>query len=452
MSPKSGEQSRIQQLTKSIDRVLAVQNFGSSGSKFVHALLDNHPNILAIPALYMMRFYLDFWPTDILKQRDTVIEDFIQDHEYWFNPKGYTPWGTDMMGPNRNESVYVEKEFFRENLSFVLGQTDLVQRKFFFQAVYVAYALSYHRKLELEGDDYIIVYPYHCIHSCAAVELAKDFPNIFFLYIWRDPLQALGSSYKIALTRWGGFVNTGVIKKGYTSSHFVLALFLTDHYVTDPSPYRIYGYSPILEKDSTHFRAIQLEELVKNPKEVLSKFCRWIGIPWSDELLKGTYSGKLWWNRPESARVTGFSHKPLARTHDDIFNNFDRLRLSFLMENLKKGMGYSNGFIPKRSYPVFLIALFLLIPFKFEWIDILPTRLSFFRTTLFLEQFQKNIKKAIQHRTLRGMGILSTINEMKKFLANWALLMPMRSFIHCRLVLLRAWKNRSHPIQFVERL
>lgn len=452
MNPKSGEQNRIQQLTKSIDRLLAIQNFGSSGSKFVHALLDNHPNILSIPALYMMRFYLDFWPMDVPKQRDTVIEDFIQDHEYWFDLKGYSPWGTDMMGPNRDESVYVEKEFFRENLRFALGQTDLVQRKFFLQAVYVAYAMSYHRKLELQGSDYIIVYPYHCIHSSAALELAKDFPNTSFLYIWRDPLQALGSSYKIALTRWGGFVNTGIIKKGYTSSHFALALFLTDYYMADPSPYKIYGYSPILEKGATHSRAIQLEELVKNPKEVLLKFCRWIGIPWSDELLKGTYSGKLWWNRPESARVTGFSHKPLARTHDDIFNDFDRFRLSLLMENLKKGMGYSNGFTPKRSYPAFLIALSLLVPFKFEWIDILPTRLSFFKTTLFLKQFPKNIKKVIRQRAWRGMGARSAFNETRRFFTHWALGIPIRSYIHSRSVLFRTWKNRSRPIPFVERL
>ena len=56
--------------TLRISKVLAIQNFGSSGSKFVHSLFDNHPEILAIPSLYMSSFYT-FWPDDINKNTGT---------------------------------------------------------------------------------------------------------------------------------------------------------------------------------------------------------------------------------------------------------------------------------------------------------------------------------------------------------------------------------------------
>lgn len=32
--------------------VVAIQNYGSSGTLFIQSLLDNHPQILSIPALF----------------------------------------------------------------------------------------------------------------------------------------------------------------------------------------------------------------------------------------------------------------------------------------------------------------------------------------------------------------------------------------------------------------
>ena len=69
----------MRNLAKSLSRVISIQNFGSSGSKFIHALLDNHPNILTIPSLYMMNFY-KFWPEDFDRERAQVINEFVERH------------------------------------------------------------------------------------------------------------------------------------------------------------------------------------------------------------------------------------------------------------------------------------------------------------------------------------------------------------------------------------
>ena len=61
----------MHKFVKSLNRVLAIQSFGSSGSKFLHSLLDNHPNILVIPSLYMMHFF-DFWSEDMEKDRENM--------------------------------------------------------------------------------------------------------------------------------------------------------------------------------------------------------------------------------------------------------------------------------------------------------------------------------------------------------------------------------------------
>ena len=118
----------MRELAKSLSRVLSIHSFGSSGSKLFHALLDNHPNILTIPSLYMMGFY-DYWPEDIDRDSTQVISSFVKLKNYWFDPEGHAPWGTNTMGPNKNESVYVEKRDFLAHLHEIIGGDKLVSRK-----------------------------------------------------------------------------------------------------------------------------------------------------------------------------------------------------------------------------------------------------------------------------------------------------------------------------------
>ncbi len=46
-------EGNISSFTESLNRVLAIQNYGTCGSKFLMSLLDGHPNILSMPSLYI---------------------------------------------------------------------------------------------------------------------------------------------------------------------------------------------------------------------------------------------------------------------------------------------------------------------------------------------------------------------------------------------------------------
>ena len=41
-------------------RVIAVQNYGSSGSIFLHSLLDSHPQTLVLPGSYGIQYYVSW--------------------------------------------------------------------------------------------------------------------------------------------------------------------------------------------------------------------------------------------------------------------------------------------------------------------------------------------------------------------------------------------------------
>ena len=432
----------MRKLSKSLNRVLSIQNFGSSGSKLVHALLDNHPNILTIPSLYMINFYA-FWPEDIDRDRTKVINDFVQKHSYWFDPRGYAPWGTHTMGPNRDESIYVEKEVFLKHLHEIISKDKTVSRKFFFQAVYVAYALSYGRSLQKSGDQYILVYPHHTSNQNEAVALSKDFPSIYFLHCFREPIQTLGSTYKIGSLRWGGFPPT---PSAHTTALVELSIFLADRYIANKVPYKIHAFSPILPEYEAFSKAIRLEDIVQNPKAQLTALCEWLNIPWDDALMAASYNGKIWWNRPESESVTGFSKKPLSQSHNDVFNRFDRFRLEVLMAPLKSEMGYPT--LSQKISPIqralFSVSLFL--PFKMELLSTLPSKFSLPKSF----ELPKIVNTAIQKRLLHGTGIKSIPREIYRFSYGWFSLAPLKAYINIRKVLLQALKNYPEKQKVVE--
>lgn len=427
----------MHKFVKSLNRVLAIQSFGSSGSKFLHSLLDNHPNILVIPSLYMMHFF-NFWSEDMEQNRESVTEEFLKQHEYWFDPKGYSPWGTDKMGPNRDESVYVERDIFNRNLAEVLDYKKKVSRKLFFQAIFVAYAISYNRSLNLDADQYVIVYPHHSCNPSEAVELTKDFPNTFFIHTWRELIQTMGSNYKISSTRWGGFWHFSC-----ATSVIIFNFFLLDKWIANPTPYKNHGYSSILPEYKSRSQALRLEELHKQPEEKLKKLCQWIDIPWNDALLISSYNGKIWWNRPESSQLTGFNTKVISRTHDDVFNKFDRFRLNILLSKLKSNMGYSSvKWQPSQiGKIVFLSSLFL--PLKMEIISIFPSKFSLPKTFSFTKNFPKIVQTIIRHRSLHKVGLGAVNNEIQNYCFNWILLTPVRSYLETRVILIQAMKQLS---------
>ena len=422
--------------TESLNRVLAIQNYGTCGSKFLMSLLDGHPNILSMPSLYMMDFY-SFWPENVDRHFDSTVKEFVKRKYYWFDPEGYAPWGTDKMGPGRDESVYVDRDLFINNLCAAAGGRDVVSRRLFFQSLYSAYAASIGRSLDLDPTQYILLYPFSTMRPEWTAGILGDFPDIRFIHCFREPIQNFGSSFKLLVTRWGGFVNINNV----TTALVVIYLLLLDSYIPDPPPIKMSGFSPILD-DRSRSRVLRLEDLHQRSAETLNKLCDWLEIPWDDGLVESTYDGKMWWNRPESAQVTGFSPKPISRNHDDIISKVDRYRLEVLLSQLKARMGYAT--VSLRETPVnrMLFSALLLLPLKTELLSILPSRFSLPRTFRLLSNLRENVRTMIRRRSLR-IGVGNVPEELYLFFVNWILLIPLRSYVKGRVGLFRAWKQLS---------
>ncbi len=382
----------------------------------------------------MMDFY-SFWPEDGHRDFDSALEEFVKAHYYWFDPKGYAPWGTDKMGPNRDESVYVDRDLFVENFRAAAGERAVVSRRLFFQSLYSAYAASIGRSLELDSTQYLLLYPYSTMRPQWTAGILGDFPDIRFIHCFREPIQNFGSSYKLLVTRWGGFVGN------VTTALVVLYLLLLDSYIANPPPIKMSGFSPILN-DQSCSRVVRLEDLHQSSTQTLNKLCDWLKIPWDDRLLQSTNNGKMWWNRPESAQVTGFSQKPISRTHDDIISKFDRYRLEVLLSQLKAKMGYLT--VPWRETAMnrMWFSALLLLPLRIELLSILPSRFSLPKTFRLITSLPQNLRTMVRRRSLH-IGIGNVPEELYLYFVNWFLLTPLRSYVKGRIGLFRAWKQLS---------
>jgi len=299
--------------------------------------------------------------------------------------------------------------------------------------------------LQMSGDQYVLVYPHHTSRQSEAIELTKDFPSTNFLHCFREPIQTLASTYKIGSSRWGGFPPGDNI--AHTTALVELSIFLEDTYIAANKPYKIYAFSPILPEYEKLSIAIKLEDLVQSPKSYMLSLCKFLNITWDDSLLSATYNGKTWWNRPESATVTGFSKKPLERSHDDVLNRFDKYRLNVLMANLKKGMGYHS--ISTSMSPVFknIFLASLFIPLKIELLSIFPTRFSFYKNVK--KNYKQTIYFAIKNRSLHGTGLTPVAKEFYFFSIGWLSLKPVRSYISVRKILFKAFKRINETPKIV---
>jgi len=102
--------------------VIAIQNYGTSGTLFLQSLLDNHPQVLITPALYSRTFYY-FWRIHGHENLKQLISSFVKWHSFWFSAKmAVSEHGLDQMGKSKKEAIFIKLNPFQEYLEKFLDK------------------------------------------------------------------------------------------------------------------------------------------------------------------------------------------------------------------------------------------------------------------------------------------------------------------------------------------
>lgn len=316
------------------------------------SLLDGHPHILSTPDSTMMGFY-QFWIQYGYLPAERLVDAFVDHFAVIFDarkpskcPRTGSTAGFDLnyvaMGEDRDEILMVDVEVFKKSIFQYLNFERTVTRREFFLALHIAYADAVGHRVDHEP---ILAFGLHINYSPSIRMFVEDFPDAFFLHMIRDPIQTAGSFFK---HYWKGGcpamdLGFSVIQQRLKSGSLVL---------------------PWVEAQS---RVVRLEDLHRRPREVLTAVCGWLGIPWSETLLRSSINGIKWWNDRSSIQVSGFSEVILNQKYTDYLSPFDRVRMASLFYYHFASWGYFQN---QRGlgHPIFQILMLplLMLPFKIE--------------------------------------------------------------------------------------
>lgn len=338
-----------------------IQNYGTSGTTLLHSLLDGHPQILQMPGLLNREFF-DVWGKIKNLAPDAAVTAYLDANRHFFEkPAQPDGLGLDRLGESENLSVLIDRNAFKSELISLLNGNPFT-RKNLFISVYIAYAKA--TGAFSDEPNKFISFPVHSLPADQVLQLQEDFPDLKLVYMIRDPVASFVSSlsHLMALHR-----RNKVFRFNFLES--TCAYMLCDTLRRNDSPHRTYGPIKYPFSRFEECVAVKLEQLHKEPEITMRALAAWLGLKWDDALLKSTFNGLKWWNRPESPKISGFGNAIQKSNRDkrvEFISNLDAFRISLCTFSKMRQWDYSNAVKPGILNSAFLI-LSLFVPFKFEF-------------------------------------------------------------------------------------
>lgn len=262
-------------------KVLSIMTTMRSGSKLFHSLLDRHPQIVCFPRTLQ---FDNFWRSVAHKNNDLeyMVDSFIEKHPRFFSGECWHRFNkydrADQLGPERNETFFVDAGIFKRNALAKLKDKQ-VDRRTLFLALHLAYHAACGRPL-LENS----VFLYH-IHEIDLEDELKaclsDFPDSRVLIMTRQPIEGLNSCVK-------------QLKMQNT---------LSCNELLHHQRQALEGTANLMEHfPGLNIKILPFEQLHIRHKEVMEAFAKWVDIDWDDNLMHSTMHGKLWWSNGKVPR------------------------------------------------------------------------------------------------------------------------------------------------------
>ncbi len=301
---------------------------GVSGNVLVRGLLDGHPNILQI--LYDNRYY-----------------DF-SNNLFWYCI--CMAWKQNKKEGTVDELSTLLPDY--ESFEDTIGEMQALNGEITSQEIFLMYHKAYleHGK-HMDATDMSQKLIYWEPHNTPKTEMS-------LLARWLDSGKVGGY---ILATRRNNIVWYG--------SRYKVNMAESDA----NHNYWAVNFMPGLEAESvTSLKCweeiiIRFEDLKLHPKAELLKFCKRVGIPWSDTLMHTTYNGNEWVYEGD---VVDFDIKPVFNPYETFLSEFDRLRLSIVSAPYQKKYGYpyedSLKFSRKELQEMFLKPFRFLNSLQFE--------------------------------------------------------------------------------------
>ena len=364
-----------------IKKIIAIQNYGVSGSTLMHSLLDDHPNILSLPWLYGLPLYY-IWDENLKDKKITfklLKETIITKVGVLFDPnlENGDP-SLSHMGEEENVVIKVDKEEFFKNLKEYFDSSNDFIRKDFIISIYQCFNKAY--KKEFNNECYLC-FPIHDQPKKHALYLKEDFDQLRFIHMVRNPVQTIGSIIKHINHNQQKF---SLFKSILFCAISNIILERREHW--EEGSTKLYGKTPYIEDcHNIKSRYVRLEDVHLDNKKTMQKVCSFLEIDHFESLSKSTFMGYIWHNRSESVKSSGIGEKTILQKHSNFLSNFDKYRIKLLCKNESVYFGYEK-ISTFNNIILFILPLLLIFPFKCDVIF----RREFFRFKAMLKLFSND--------------------------------------------------------------
>tara|TARA_B110001450_G_scaffold234244_1_gene238100 strand:+ start:103 stop:1272 length:1170 start_codon:yes stop_codon:yes gene_type:complete len=250
--------------------IASLTNLGAGG-KFLHSLLDDHPEVLTIPNAIQQ--FCDVKNFDKKNKKDIIKQ--LDKFKEFFDSKYDVTKGRADLGPNKNLTIKISKKIFFNYLDNFLKENKWSLKNYIL-SVYFSYQFALNKSIKKK---YIVIY----LHDMFYLEIINRLFN----------KSKILTTVRLPINSFATYTRNKKIKAERTKN-IIQGDYL--HWL-----YSVFKFQDFKEK----IYCINIEELHKNPKQSLISMCKKINLKFDNSLLSSTFNGKIWYN-PRKYVYTGF--------------------------------------------------------------------------------------------------------------------------------------------------
>ena len=178
-----------------IEKCLAIQNYGTSGTTLLHSLLDDHPQIISVPLIFSLEFYRYLVNNNASKYDLSSYLQYLKDSVPMFNANAGDPQRLDELGENEDTPLRCDFNQFEANFYNLLRDKENNFKNIFI-ATYQAYNLCFGKNFT---NDAWICLAIHSLPKKFAEFLISQFYEVTYI---RNYLPENGVCKSIAFCSW----------------------------------------------------------------------------------------------------------------------------------------------------------------------------------------------------------------------------------------------------------
>lgn len=330
------------ELSACSQKMVLLQPIGRAGSLFLHSLVDGHPEIMTTPAALLKGFFGDgVWEGicpgfDLIDWRVTLVERFIESYRPLLDATSPAPvpgnplgeptfvgrgFGLCEMGQSQDQVLVLDENKFKSYLLDKLAKRSSVSAPEFFWLVHQAYDFVLNRPT----NKHLLFFHIHNPNVNQLAGCLVGNPNVHFLNIVREPLQAMESWMSSYIV---GREEPEQILLGYQDAveRLQLALQQASRLVYDEYPSVV----------------IRLEDIKRRPELAFARLSEWLGVADDHCFRSSTFAG-LEYQAPSNVPVKAFETANLDRKSGFFFSEHDQRVMNLLLYPIAVKYGYRTA-------------------------------------------------------------------------------------------------------------